>query len=104
MSHLQILFNSYFFGLILFGEEFLTDRGTQKYKIFFCRRKPRLRLGRQLHRMLYFRPRQVKKSYTHHTGANKKNASDSMFVTFAFGPGDHLHEICDILYFYSLGV
>ena len=33
IAHLQILFNSYFFGLILFGEEFLTDRGTQKYKI-----------------------------------------------------------------------
>ena len=35
MAHLQILFNSYFFGLTLFGEEFLTDRGTQKCKIFF---------------------------------------------------------------------
>ena len=35
MPLFQILFYSYFFGLILFGEEFLTDRGTQTCKICF---------------------------------------------------------------------
>ena len=31
-----------------------------------------------------------------------KNASDRMFVTLAFGSGDNLHTIWDILYFCSL--
>ena len=31
-----------------------------------------------------------------------KNASDRMFVTFAFGSDDNLHAIWDILYFHSL--
>ena len=35
MPFFQNLFYSYFVGLILLGEEFLTDRGTQEYKIFF---------------------------------------------------------------------
>ena len=32
-----------------------------------------------------------------------KNASYRMFVTLAFGLGDNLRAIWDILYFYSLG-